>query len=160
MGINGHTRLDLYSSCTAVQVTLKILHSYYRLFPLTKTQISVNILPRTVQLCRLDQKTPFKMGINGHTRLDLYSSCTAVQVTLKILHSYYSYFPLTKTQISVNILPRTVQLCRLDQKTPFKMGINGHTRLDLYSSCTAGQVTLKILHSYYSYFPYKNSNFS
>ena len=28
------------------------------------------------------------------------------------------------------------------------------------SSCTAGQVTLKILHSYYSYFPYKNSNFS
>ena len=72
------------------------------------------------------------MGINGHTRLDMYSSCTAGQVTLKIPNSYYSYFPyLKKSQISVNILPRTVQLCRLDQKTPFKMGINGHTRLDL-----------------------------
>ena len=91
-----------------------------------------------------------KMGINGHTRLDLYSSCTAVQVTLKILHSYYSYFPYKNSNL-VNILPRTVQLCGLDQKTPFKMGINGHTRLDLYSSCTAGQVTLKILHSYYRY---------
>ena len=125
----------------------------------TKTQISVNILPRTVQLCRLDQRTPFKMGINGHTRLDLYSSCTAGQVTLKILHSYHRLC-IEKTQIPVNILPRTVQLCRLDQKTPFKMGINGHTRLDLYSSCTAVQVTLKILNSYYSYFPYKNSNFS
>ena len=32
----------------------------------------------------LDQKTAFKMGINGHTRFDLYSSCTVVQGTLKI----------------------------------------------------------------------------
>ena len=43
----------------------------------------MHILPRTVKLCCLDQNTPFKMGINGHTRFDLYSSCTAAQVTLK-----------------------------------------------------------------------------
>ena len=48
-----------------------------------KIYIPVNILPRTVQLCYLDQKTAFKMGINGHTRFDLYSSCTVVQGTLK-----------------------------------------------------------------------------
>ena len=87
------------------------------------------------------------------------SGRTGTQFTLKILHSYHR-LSIEKTQIPDNILPRTVQLCRLDQKTPFKMGINGHTRLDLYSSCTAVQVTLKMLHSYYSYFPYKNSNFS
>ena len=46
-------------------------------------QIPVNILPKTVQLCCEDQKTAFKMGINGHTRFDLYSSCTVVQGTLK-----------------------------------------------------------------------------
>ena len=48
-----------------------------------KIKIAVNILPKSVQLCYLDQKTAFKMGINGHTRFDLYTSCTVVQGTLK-----------------------------------------------------------------------------
>ena len=56
--------------------------------PLKKTQIPVNILPRTVRTSRLDQNVALRMRINGHTRLDLYSSCTAVQVTLKNSHSY------------------------------------------------------------------------
>ena len=46
---------------------------------------------------------------------------------------------IDKIQIPVNILPRTVQLCCLDQETAFKMGINGHTRFDLYSSCRYGR---------------------
>ena len=48
-----------------------------------KIQIPLYILPRTVQLCCLDQKSAFKIGINGHTRSDLYSSCTAAQGNLK-----------------------------------------------------------------------------
>ena len=35
----------------------------------------------------LDQNAALQMGINGHTRLDLYSSCTDVQLTLKNSHS-------------------------------------------------------------------------
>ena len=53
-----------------------------------KIQIPVNILPRTVRTSRLDQNVALRMRINGHTRLDLYSSCTAVQVTLKNSQSY------------------------------------------------------------------------
>ena len=48
-----------------------------------KIQIPVQILARAVQLCCLDQNTPFQMGINVHTRFDLYSSCAVAQGTLK-----------------------------------------------------------------------------
>ena len=60
----------------------RILYSLHRI-SIEKIQFPVHILPRTVQLCCLDQNTPFKMGINVHTRFDLYSSCTAAQVTFK-----------------------------------------------------------------------------
>ena len=46
---------------------------------------------------------------------DLYGRTGTVQVK--------SGMSIENTQIPVNILPRTVQLCCLDQKTPFKMGI-------------------------------------
>ena len=109
-----------------------------------KIQIPVNILPKIVQLCCLDQKTAFKMGINGHTRFDLYSSFrygrTGHFEELSIANVGLS---IDKIQIPVNKLPWTVQLCSLDQKKSFKMGINGHTRFDLYSSCTVVQDTLK-----------------
>ena len=147
MGINGHTRLDLYSSCTAGQVTLKNSPLLIYMISIEKTQILINILPRTVRTSRLDQNVALRMRINGHTRLDLYSSCTAVQVTLKNSHSYTGS-PLKKTQIPVNILPRTVRTSGLDQNVALRMRINGHTRLDLYSSCMAVQVTLKNSHSY------------
>ena len=124
-----------------------------------KTQIPVNILPRTVRTSRLDQNVALRMRINGHTRLDLYSSCTAVQVTLKNSHSYIQDLHW-KTQIPVNILPRTVRTSRLDQNVALRMRINGHTRLDLYSSCTAVQVTLKNSHSYIQDLHWKNSNSS
>ena len=109
-----------------------------------KNQIPVNILLRTVQLCCSVQNTAFKMGIKGHTRFDLYSSCTVVQGTLKNSPYVANIVPsIDKIQIPVNIPPRTVKLCCLDQKTAFKMGINGHTRFDLNSSCTDIQGTLK-----------------
>ena len=93
MGINGHTRFDLYSSCTVCRLDQKTGHlrpGHFEEFSIVnkgpsidKIQIPVNILPRTVQLCCFDQKTAFKMGINGHTRFGMYSSCTVVQGTLK-----------------------------------------------------------------------------
>ena len=73
-----------------------------------KTQIPVNILPRTVRTSRLDQNVALRMRINGHTRLDLYSSCTAVQVTLKNSHSYIR-ISIEKTQIlQLTYFPSTV----------------------------------------------------
>ena len=195
MGINGHTRLDLYSSCTAVQVTLKILHSYYSYFPLQKLKFQLTYFPglyssavwtkrhlsrwESMDIPDLTCTVPvrpdsslwkFSIAIIGFPLKKLkfqityfpglYSSAVWTKRHLSIWESmdipeltctvpvqpYRSLWKFyiaiiaishTKTQISVNILPRTVQLCRLDQKTPFKMGINGHTRLDLYSSCTA-----------------------
>ena len=117
MGINGHTRLDLYSSCTAVQVTLKNSHiAIYSYSPLTKTEISVNILPRTVQTLPFGPKWHLSRWESMNIP-DL--TCTVLvrpyRSPWRISHSYIQDFPLTKTQISVNILPRTVQTSRLDQ---------------------------------------------
>ena len=49
------------------------------------------------------------MRINGHTRLDLYSSCTAVQVTLKNSHSYTGS-PLKKLKFQLTYLPGLYRL--------------------------------------------------
>ena len=49
------------------------------------------------------------MRINGHTRLDLYSSCTAVQVTLKNSHSYIES-PLKKLKFQLTYFPGLYRL--------------------------------------------------
>ena len=88
----------------------------------------MHILPRTVQLYCLDQNTPFRMGINGTYQIwpvqFLYGRTGHFW---KILIANYRIWKPTieKIQFPVHILPRTVQLCCLDQNTPFKMGING-----------------------------------
>ena len=62
-----HTRFDLYSSCTAAQVTFEefSIANYMKTSQSKKIQIPVHILPSTVKLCCSDQNTPFRMGING-----------------------------------------------------------------------------------------------
>ena len=146
MRINGHTRLDLYSSCTALQVTLKNSHSYTG-SPLKKTQIPVNILPRTVRTSRSDQNVALRMRINGHTRLDLYSSCTAVQLTLRNSHSYTGS-PLKKLKFQLTYFPG---LYRLAVWT--KTQLSGWESMDIPDlTCTVlvrpVQVTLNNSHSY------------
>ena len=104
MRINGHTRLDLYSSCTAVQVTLKNSHSYTG-SPLKKLKFQLTYFPGLYGLAVwTDQNAALRMRINGHTRLDLYSSCTAVQVTLKNSHSYTGS-PLKKPKFQLTYFP-------------------------------------------------------
>ena len=91
-----------------------------------KSQIPVNILPRTVRTSRLHQNVALRMRINGHTRLDLvrtYSWRWRIPIAnVQDLH--------WKTQIPVNILPRTVRTSRLHQNAALRLRINGHTRLD------------------------------
>ena len=140
MRINGHTRLDLYSSCTAVQVTLKNSHSYTG-SPLKKLKFQLTYFPGL-----------YGLAVWTKTQLSRWESMDIPDLTCTVLVRPYRW-PwrihiaiqdlFEKTQIPVNILPRTVQTSRLDQNAALRMGINGHTRLDLYSSCTAGQVTLK-----------------
>ena len=123
-----------------------------------KTQIPVNILPRTVRTSRLDQNVALRM------RMDIPDlTCTVLVRPYRWpwrIHIAIYRISIEKTQIPVNILPRTVRTSRLDQNVALRMRINGHTRLDLYSSCTAVQVTLKNSHSYIQDLHWKNSNSS
>ena len=146
MGINGHTRLDLYRSCTAVQVTLKNSRSYTG-SPLKKLKFQLTYFPG---LYRLAVRT--KTQLSGWESMDIPDlTCTDLVRPYRWpwrIHVAIYRISIEETQIPVNILPRAVQTSRLDQNAALRMGINGHTRLDLYRSCTAVQVTLKNSRSY------------
>ena len=107
-----------------------------------KIQIPVNILPRM-----------YSYAVRTKRQLSKWESMDIPDLTCTArVRSYKDFEELSianigpsidNIQIPVDTLPRTVQLCCYDQKTAFKMGINGHTRFDLYSSWTVVQGTLK-----------------
>ena len=84
-------------------------------------KFTVQILPKGVRLCLSDQNTPFQMGINLHSRLDLYTptgdfkelSRANIIAIRRHLKFQFSYFPKVYK--------------------PFQMQINVHARLDLYA---------------------------